>query len=492
MLTIRGLSCSFGPTQALADVDLDLHAGEVVALLGKNGAGKSTLIKILAGVYSATAGSFEVDRRAGGDARDGEEEQTQIAFVHQDLGLIPSLSVAENIAFAAGFETKSGLISWADQRRAALADLEKWGFDIDPDAPVASLNQAEMALVAITRALSTNAPVIVFDEPTAALPHSDVDILFRAIDRIREAGVAVLYVTHRLDEVSTLADRVAILRDGRKVMDSPTVEVAHDEMVNEIIGETLVKHASDYRSDASEVVLELTGVSGGEARDVNMKVHRGEILALVGLVSGGQSAVGRLIGGSEIMTAGQMKLNGKVYAPSSPRDALSQGVAYLSASRQEGGFFLFDTGTNFWLRRSGQRFLRGKQELQEAGSVFAEWGITPPDPTVPLSALSGGNQQRVLLAKWIEYGPAVLVVDEPSAGVDIGARQAVHERLDRAARAGVPVVVISSDAEEMVEIAHRAIVFDFGTIGAELERENLTAEQITLESSRDSISMEAK
>lgn len=493
VLSIRGLSCSFGPTQALASVDLDLSPGEVVALLGKNGAGKSTLIKILAGVYQPTAGTYQVDGKAYDEGLQPEDLRgAEIAFVHQDLGLIPALSVAENIAHVSGFQTRNGLISWSKQRQAAVEALEKWGFDIDPDLPVAALDQAEKALVAITRALSTNAPVVVFDEPTAALPRSDVDTLFRAIERIRAAGVAVLYVTHRLDEVSALADRVAILRDGHLVMDAPVAEVEHNAMVDEIVGETLVKHSSDYRSDSSEVVLSLSGATCGGARGVDLEVRSGEIVALVGLVSGGQRSVGKMLGGVDPLEGGRMTLNGADYAPKSPRDALRSGVAYLSSSRQEAGFFLFDTGANFGLRRTDSRLLNRKQEAREAGEVFAGWGITPSDPTVPLGALSGGNQQRVLLSKWVEFGPSLLVVDEPSAGVDIGARQAVHERLDQVAHAGVPVVVVSSDAEETAELAHRAIIFDYGVVAAELEHTNLTAERITLESSRDSTPMEVR
>jgi ribose transport system ATP-binding protein len=486
VLKIRGLSCSFGSTQALQDVDLDLHPGEVVALLGKNGAGKSTLIKILAGVYKRSGGEIWVDGAPWQGATRAGDDKGTIAFVHQDLGLLLPMSVAENIAQVAGYETRRGLISWRAQRRLALEILGRWDFPIDPDVPVASLDPAHQALVAIARALAADARVIVLDEPTAALPRHDVDILFDAVRRLRAGGVGVLYVTHRLAEVSELADRVVILRDGRRVLDTAAAELRHDEMVDTIVGEAVVHHLSEYRSDSTDVILALDDVVGPGVNGVSLAVRRGEIVALVGLAGAGQRAIGQLVAGITRSTSGAMTLHDDPYAPRHRRDALERGIAYLAPSRAQGGFFSFDTAANFWLRRVERRWVGAKRERREAGSVFSDWGVTPSNPTVSLSALSGGNQQRVLLSKWVEDDPVVLVTDEPGAGVDVGARQVLYERLDRAAQAGVPLVLISSDAEEVAQVAHRALVVDDGRIVASLEGDDLTAERITLECVRDS------
>ena len=492
LLSVRGLCCEFGSTRALREVDLDLHAGEVVALLGKNGAGKSTLIKILAGVYQPTAGEVRIDDRVFRDGlTSADSNNARLAFVHQDLGLILSLTVAENIAYVSGYERRAGLISWRRQREAARQALDRWGFDVDPAAPVRTLDPAHRALVAITRALAADARIIVLDEPTAALPRHDVDILFDAIERLREGGVGVLYITHRLGEVSRLADRVAILRDGARVLDATADDVEHDQMADVIVGGTVVTHQSDYRPESHEVAFGVEGLTGAGARDVSFEVRRGEIVALVGLVSSGQRAVGQLIAGLRDPDEGAMILEGEPYAPTSRRDSLERGVVYLPASRQEAGFFGFDLASNFWLRkRDAVRFRLGP-ERKRAREVFEEWGVTPSEPTVPLRALSGGNQQRVLLSKWIDEEPRLLVVDEPTAGVDVGARQALYARLDEAAQRNTAVIVISSDAEEVAQVAHRALVFDDGTIVAELEGDEMTAERITLESARESTTIGA-
>jgi ribose transport system ATP-binding protein len=492
LLSVRGLCCEFGSTRALVDVDLDLHAGEIVALLGKNGAGKSTLIKILAGVYQPTAGEVRIDDRVFREGlTSGDSSAARLAFVHQDLGLILSLTVAENIAYVSGYERRSGLISWRQQREAARRAMERWGIDIDPSVPVRALDPAHRALVAITRALAADARIIVLDEPTAALPRHDVEILFNAIERLREAGVGVLYITHRLGEVSRLADRVAILRDGACVLEAATDEVEHNEMVDVIVGDTLVTHQSNYRSESHEVAIELEGVTGARVHDVSFRVRRGEIVALVGLVSSGQREVGQLIAGVRRLDRGTMTLQAKPYEPLSRRSSLARRVVYLPASRQESGFFGFDLATNYFLRKTERVRLRVDRERRRAAEALREWGVVPPEPTVPLRVLSGGNQQRVLLSKWIDEEPALLVVDEPTAGVDVGARQALYAKLDEIAQRDVGVIVISSDAEEVAEVAHRALVFDDGRIVAELEGEDLTAERITIECSRDSTTIGA-
>jgi ribose transport system ATP-binding protein len=471
----------------LAGVDLDVHPGEVVALLGQNGAGKSTLIKLLAGIYRPTFGTV----RVGGRSFDhglhaAESREAGIAFVHQDLGLLESLSVAENIAFVTGFETRHGIVSWARQRAAAERVLERWEFEIDPEARVGDLDPVQRSMVAISRALATDARIIVLDEPTASLPRHEVEVLFAAVDRLRAGGVAVLYVTHRLSEVARLADRIVVLRDGRRVADIPAEEATEEGVVELIVGERLTGVTVDIGKPDDEAVLELDQVSGAGVQSVSVRLGRGEVLALVGLVGAGQREIGRIVAGATPLREGAMRLEGTPYRPRSPREAIAAAVTFLPADRlAESSFQGFEAGTNFWARptSTGAR-LRPGPERQRAGEVFREWGVSPPEPALPLSALSGGNQQRVLLAKWIDERPKVLVVDEPTAGVDVGGRAALYARLADAARSGVSTLLVSADVEEVTELAHRAVVFGDGRVACELGRDELSVDRITLECAR--------
>jgi ribose transport system ATP-binding protein len=406
--------------------------------------------------------------------------------VHQDLGLILEFSVAENIAEVAGFRTRHRIIAWREQRAVATEELARWGFDIDPAAPVATLDPPHRALVAITRALATDARVIVLDEPTASLPGHDVEILFSAIRRLRSKGVAVLYVTHRMGEVPEVADRVVVLRDGLAVADKAVSAVSQEEIARYIVGDAVPAVHRRHRSRYDEPVLELRQVTGGRALDVSLAVRRGEILALVGVVGAGQRAAGRIVAGAEIMRGGAMFLNGRAYRPHSPRDAIAQGVSYLPPDRlREGGFPSFDSATNYWLRRrSDTRWIRLAAERRKAATVLEEWAITPSEPTAPFAKLSGGNQQRVLLAKWIGTNPSLLVVEEPGAGVDVHAREALYARIEAVADAGIPVLLASSDSEEVALLADRALVFEEGRVRGMLEGDELTPERVTVECSQ--------
>ncbi|HST37861.1 MAG TPA: sugar ABC transporter ATP-binding protein [Conexibacter sp.] len=486
-LEIRGLSCSFGPTRALDGVDLDVAGGEVVALLGQNGAGKSTLIKLLAGIHRPTAGTIRIGGRAPQRGlQAGRSRAAEVAFVHQDLGLIEPLSVAENIAHVAGFQTRRGLVSWRRQRELAARVLERWEFDVDPAAPVGSLDPVQRALVAIGRALSTDARVVVLDEPTASLPGHDVELLFAAVERMRAGGVAVLYVTHRLAELERLADRIVVLRDGVRVADLSAAEVDEAAIVELIVGRALASSSIDLPAAGAAPVLRLDGASGRSVTDVSLTVAPGEIVALVGLLGAGHRAVGRLVAGAEPLGGGAMRIGGRDHRPRSTRDAIAGGVAYLPADRvREASFQAADSATNFWARAvTGARWRRPAAERRAAGAVLRDWEVVPADPVAPFRALSGGNQQRVLLAKWLAGRPAVLVVDEPTAGVDVGGRAALYERLAQAARGGVATLLVSSDAEEVVELAHRAVVFGGGRAVTELRGAELTVDRITLECGR--------
>jgi ribose transport system ATP-binding protein len=462
-----------------------VHGGEVVALLGENGAGKSTLIKILAGVYQPTAGAI----RLGEDVfphgiSPAEARAHGLSFVHQDLGLLESLSVAENIAHVAGFQRRFGLISWRRQERFALELLRRWEIDLHPATPVKELEAAQRALVAVARAMATDARVIVFDEPTASLPRHDVELLHGAVDRLRAGGVAILYVTHRLGEVARLADRAVVLRDGAAVGTLDVAETSERQLVELIIGGSVDRDVAAHdRGVEDEDVLVLRDVSGAGVHDVSLTLKKGEILALVGLVGAGHRSVGRIVAGVELADAGEMALAGEPYRPRTPLDAQRRGVVHVPSDRLgEGSFPTLDTSTNFALRdRVTTALASARKERAEARAVTDDWGVVPRSPDTTFSSLSGGNQQKVILAKWMTQRPAVLVAEEPTAGIDVGTRAAIYERLAQAAADGASVLLMSSDADEVAAIANRAIVFAHGAPKSQLRRNELSPARIAEE-----------
>jgi ribose transport system ATP-binding protein len=483
VLAVHGLECEFGATRALRGVDLTVYAGEVLALLGENGAGKSTLIKILAGVQRPTAGVIRLGSDVFPHGLSPDQARAHgLAFVHQDLGLLESLSVAENIAHVTGFKSSRGFISWRRQMQLARDLLARWGIDIDPATPVHRLEAAQRSLVAVARAVATNARVIVLDEPTASLPRHDVELLYGAVERLRRGGVAVVYVTHRLGEVARLADRAAVLRDGDLVGTVKVAETTEREIVEMIVGAKL-EHQRPERAAPGDGLLELRDLAGEGAESVSLTLRRGEILALVGLVGAGHRAVGRMVVGAEPATAGEIRLSGRPYRPRTPREAQRQGVVYVPGDRHaEASFPSLDSGTNFSLRdRLTTVFASMRKERSAAGRVFAEWGVVPAAPDRTFATLSGGNQQKVVLAKWMTPRPEVLVAEEPTAGIDIATKGAIYDRLAEAARSGSGVLLLSSDADEVAVIADRAIVFAHGRPRTELSGAALTAGRIAQE-----------
>ena len=436
-------------------------------------------------MYQPTAGTI----RLGDDVfphgiSPAEARAHGLSFVHQDLGLLESLSVAENIAHVAGFQRRYGFISWRRQARLAFELLQRWEIDLHPATPVKELEAAERALVAVARAVATDARVIVFDEPTASLPRHDVELLHSAVDRLRTGGVAILYVTHRLGEVARLADRAVVLRDGEVAGTVDVAKTTERELVELIIGRS-VDHevAAEGRDIGDEGVLVLRGVSGAGTHDVSLTLKKGEILALVGLVGAGHRSIGRIVAGVEPADGGAMALGGKPYRPRTPLDAQRRGIVHVPSDRLgEGAFPTLDTATNYSLRdRVTTALASARRERATARAVFDEWGVVPRSPEATFSSLSGGNQQKVILAKWMTRRPEVLVAEEPTAGIDVGTRAAIYERLAQAAAEGASVLLMSSDADEVAAIADRAIVFVHGAPKTELRRSELSPARIAQE-----------
>ena len=480
VLEFCGLTKRFGGTLAADRIDLELRPGEILALLGENGAGKSTLIKMLAGVYAPDAGHM---RRAGA-AYDPRKDAGSIAFIHQDLGLIEWMTVAENIAMAQGFPKRLGLIDWAAVEHQARRSLALVADGIQPEARVQDLSRTEKSLVAIARALGTKADVLVLDEPTASLPKGEVETLFAVLRSLKARGVAMIYVSHRLDEVYAIADRLAVLRDGRLVAVRPCAATTPAELVRLIIGrppEALFVRPERSRADA---LLRFEDLVVGDVGPLDLVVEAGEIVGLAGLRGAGQETVGRVLFGLLPLERGLVRLDGAPLELASPHGAIGQGIGFVAGDRNADSIAAgLSVRENMFLNpcACGRGLLEWRapaEEAQETADLGARVGLQPNDPSAAIETLSGGNQQKMVLARWLRVGGRVLVLEDPTAGVDVGAKAEIYRLLADAVARGLAVILISTDFEEVAEICHRALIFRSGKIVAELSGERLSLEQL--------------
>ena len=480
LLVVRGVSKQFGGTQALDDVSMHLNAGEVVALLGENGAGKSTLIKILAGVYQLDKGSVTFR----GDDATAALRRLPIAFIHQDLGLIDWMTVAENICLTLGFPRRRGLVDWGAARRRAAAALEALGADIDPDLRIQSLTRTEKSLVAIARALAAEAEILVLDEPTASLPADEVARLFGALRRLRARGVGMLYVSHRLDEVFEIADRMVVLRDGRVAGERIVAQTTPDETILLIVGREpsqVFRRPAERRGSPR---LALQSVVIDAVGPVDCMIHAGEIVGLVGLRGAGQECVGRALFGVTPATSGVILLDGKAIAATSPRQAMGHGVNLVCADRTgESIMPNLSVRENLFLNPLAAGLnhfsvLGPGQECRAALELGQQLGLKPNDPTLAIELLSGGNQQKVIIGRWLHLAAKVYVFEDPTAGVDVGAKAEIYRLFDVALQAGAAIIIVSTDFEEVAKVCHRALVFDRGLVVAELAAADLSVENL--------------
>ena len=481
LLSFRGIVKQFGDTLAVDHVDLDILPGEIHALLGANGAGKSTLIKILAGIHRPDEGEIYLK----GQRVHPEPRSLPIAFIHQDLGLIEWMTVAENIALVSGYARRRGLIDWEQTAQKAQKCLDIVGGGIHPDTPVMDLTRTEKSLVAIARALVVEADLLVLDEPTSSLPESDVARLFATLARLRDRGMGMIYVTHRLDEVFRIADRVTVLRDGRRVATSRATDTTPTDLIVEIVGRPPSELFSTPPPPSAQPKLELRSVRSGRAGPITLHVMEGEILGLVGLRGGGQEVIGRAICGLETMASGSVVLQGKPINTGRVDQVIRQGISFVTSKRQEEGLAMtLSVKENLFLNPAlrGRHILnltqRGEEQHQ-AISLMDRFGIRPSNPERTVAQLSGGNQQKVVLARWLDLGSKLLVLEEPTIGVDVGTKSELYAILNDAASHGASILLISSDFEEVVNVCHRALIFNRGRIVAELQRDDLSVATIT-------------
>lgn len=487
LLEVIGVTKQFSGVTALDDVSLDVRAGEILALLGENGAGKSTLLKILSGAQPPTSGRITFAGRDYAPADPNEAKRQGIVTIYQELSLIPTLSVAENIFIGRAPTGALGMIDWRRMREESRKIIARVGLTIDPITPVSALSVAEQQLVEIARALSIESRLIIMDEPTSALTESEVQSLLKIMDRLRSEGVAIMFVTHRLEEAATICDRVTVLRDGRLAghLVRGDGKIAIPQIIEKMVG----RNASELyarpteRHNAGDVRLSVRGLR--TVRDpnaphaivldgVDLDVRSGEILGIAGLVGSGRTELARAVFGADRIAAGTVTLDGVAIAPRSPADALELGIGLVPEDRKHQAIFAmlgildnFSVATlDLFSNKAG--IMSDRRERAALADYKKMLSIRMASPEQAIDGLSGGNQQKVILARWLARDPKVLIVDEPTRGVDVGAKAEVHQILVQLAARGIAVIMISSELPEVLAVSDRIVTMRQGRITGEM------------------------
>jgi len=485
LLTITGMVKEFPGLRALDDVSLDVHSGEIVAVVGHNGSGKSTLVKILAGVYTKDAGEVEFPASTA-------DEPTELHIIHQDLGLSMQLTAIENL----GIQKRQGVAGWAPfNKKQEIAHarelISRFGEPFDVTVPVGRLAPAQRSIIAIARALDGwkhPRNILILDEPTEALHASEVRVLFDAVKKLAAQGAGIIFISHRLDEVLDLSDRVVVLRDGRKVADESRERIDHDRLVAHVTG-VAAGEAETGRVGRphGDVVLEVENLSGAGIEDVDLTLHAGEVVGIAGVLGSGREALPALMFGSVPSHADRFELGGEPYEDRSPAESIRRGMGFVPGDRAKfGSIRLMTARENVTLPElksltNGAGAVSTKRERAHVMELIAKYDVKPPRPEQVFAQFSGGNQQKVVFAKWLRNNPRVLLLEEPTQGVDIGAKQALYGAIDAAAAAGAGVVVCSSEAKELVRLCDRVLVLRNGRVAAELSGEDLTETRVVLE-----------
>lgn len=503
VIEVENLSKSFGGARALDRVSLTVLPGEVHGLLGENGSGKSTLIKVLAGYHVPEGGSLKIN---GADVRlpltPGQFRDLGLSFVHQDLGLLPALTALENLRMVELSRSSSWRISWRAEQRRAEEAFERYGVTIDPRARVDSLSEIDRARLAIVRAIEDvrnidreGAELLILDEPTVFLSKDGTDELFRLVREITAEQSSVLFVSHDLDEVFELTDRITVLRDGRVQGTVVTKEASEEELVRMIVGRKLAAYTPGHRqTGALPVVASVENLRGRQLRGVSFEVHKGEVLGLTGLLGSGFEDIPYLLFGAKACLGGELRTDGASYdlTRMTPGRALGAGMALLPGDRQnEGSIGTMTVGDNVMLQvldEYGSSRLRLRRMAEDAETKLQQFDVRPPDPGLVYYSLSGGNQQKALLAKWLQTNPEIMMLHEPTHGVDVGARGQIFETIVEAADAGTSTICSSTDYEQLAQICDRVLLVHDGRITEELEGEQLNkhyiAEQVHLGGAR--------
>ena len=486
VLEMQGITKTFHGFTALHDVNLTIYPGEVHALMGENGAGKSTLMKILAGAYIADAGEIRIDGESVRMTDPGQARELGIAIIYQELNLAPNLTVAENIFMGSELRKGGTLIDQDAMRRKAAEVLANLDASFDAGDLVSTLSIAEQQQVEIARALKDKSRILVMDEPTAALSDRETEKLFEVVRRLRNEGIAIIYISHRMEEIYALADRVSVIRDGGYIGSLEKSEISATRLVEMMVGRPLQDlYEHKRQTTPGPVVLEVRNLSDGhKVKSATFQLHAGEIVGLAGLVGAGRTEIARLIFGADRKASGEIKLEGRSLNISTPDDAIKAGIAYVPEDRKDLGLFLeISSGENITMNVLGREakagIINSKSLLNIVADAINNLAIRLASPSIRAMDLSGGNQQKLLLARWLAINPKVLLLDEPTRGVDIGAKSEIYRIISDLAANGVAILMISSELPEIVGMSDRVLVMRAGSLVGEVG--GATGEAITQE-----------
>jgi ribose transport system ATP-binding protein len=484
ILSARRISKSFGEVPVLFSIDFDIAQGEVHAIIGENGAGKSTLIKILSGLEQPTSGTVELDGNAIVLPPDGQAEALGIVVIHQELNLAEHLTVADSIFL--GRELKrAGFLRLKDMRDAAAKVLDTLHVNIDPDARINTLSVADKQMVEIAKAISRDARVLIMDEPTAVLSVAETEAFFEQIERLKKTGVAIIFISHKLDEIMTLADRVTVLRDGQLIATVGTTDLTPDSIAQMMVGRELSNLYPPKREPDVDapVVLSVSGLTAKGVRDVSFELRRGEILGFAGLIGSGRTAVAEAIVGLSGAVIGKIELNDKSVKYSDVSQSVRAGIAYMTKDRKGKGLLL-NVGlqpnlTLLTLKKHLKGiFLDNTSEAAALARAVRRFDVRARDASVKVGQLSGGNQQKLMLGKMMEAEPDIIIIDEPTRGIDVGTKQQIYHIIAALAHEGKSIIVISSEMQEVIGLAHRVVVMREGRVAGVLEGAEIAESEI--------------
>ena len=484
LLQMKNIHKQFPGVYALRNVDFELRAGEVHALLGENGAGKSTLIKVLGGIYSIDQGEIFIDGNQVNIANVSDAQKNGISIIHQELVLVPYMTVAENIFLGREPLNALRMVDYDKMNSDAQALLDAYGLNIRADRRLGKLTTASQQMIEIIKAISFNSRILVMDEPTSSLSDKEVDYLFDTIRRLKSEGVGIIYISHRMSELNTISDRVTVMRDGEYVGTKVTKETDNSELISMMVGRELTNYYTRTYSAVDETVLEVKGLNSGSfLKNINFDLKKGEILGFAGLVGAGRSEVMRCLFGIDPIESGEIQINGTKVDIKNPQQAMKNGLALVPESRKEEALFLqqsvqFNTTIKVLEEFMHGVFVNSSKEIDIAQKYVDDMSIKTPSLSQVVGNLSGGNQQKVVIGRWLATAPNILILDEPTRGVDVGAKAEIYAIMNELAKQGVSIIMVSSELPEVINMSDRVVVMSNGIVAGCLDRVELSQEKI--------------
>ncbi len=482
ILKVTNISKRFGGIKALQEIPLEVYYGEIHALVGENGAGKSTLMNILGGIIQRDSGEIFYKGQPVEFANPIESLNAGIAIIHQELAMLPSLNIIDNM-FMGRMETKGGFLSWQKMEQLTLQYLAKVGLELDPYSIVRNLSISQSQLIEIAKAVSMNASLIIMDEPNSSLSESETERLFRVIEQLKRNNTAVIYVSHKINEVLRISDRISVLRDGQYIGTVDKKDASVDTVIEMMVGRKVRVETGIPRERSNVPLMQVENLSGDKFKDVSFTLHRGEILGFAGLVGAGRSEVARAIFGDAPTSSGQILVDGKTVIFKLPKDAIEAGLAMVQEDRKVLSLFmdmpiLYNISMAQLPKMAQNGFIKGREELRTVERLVKQLNIKLSEVHAPVNSLSGGNQQKTVLARWLASNPRVLILDEPTHGIDVGAKSEIYQLIRNLAEEGMGILLISSELPEVMALSDRLVVMREGQVAGILDHAEITENRI--------------